>query len=105
MRWIQPTLFRTQLVRAKRIQWEEWVAHGEQPCARCKALDGKRYVQGRGPQPGTDTHPGCQCVRGPVAGRFGPSPVVRSQTAQAEQTVRRSLQRVGFIVRSCKDCE
>ncbi len=56
-----------------KLQWEEWVTLGDNPCVRCKALDGKRYVRGRGPQPVTDTHPHCQCTRLPVSGRFAPA--------------------------------
>lgn len=104
MRWIQPKLFRTPLVRAKKVQWEEWVALGDKSCARCMQLDGKRYVQGRGPQPVKDTHPGCRCERMPIMGRFGASPVVRRGQVAA-RVVRRSLRQAGFIVRSCKDCD
>lgn len=104
MRWIQPKLFRTALVRAKKVQWEEWVTDVDNPCPRCKALDGKRYVQGRGPQPVKDTHPGCRCQRVPITGRFGASPVPRRGQV-AERVGRRALRRTGFIVRSCKDCE
>ena len=106
MRWIQFERA-VQPIKTK-LQWEEWVTDVEHPCVRCKALDGKRYVKGRGPQPIKDTHPGCRCQRVPVMGRFGPAPMQRAQryvaSTAADRVVQRSLRNAGYIVRSCKDC-
>lgn len=109
MQWIQIRPMRDALrLRAQsrvKVQWEEWVTQGENPCQRCKVLDGKRYVQGRAQrspaQPVTDTHKGCQCQRLPVAGRFASS----ARRRALDKLVRRSLRTAGFVVRSCKDCD
>ncbi len=96
MRWIsfKSSLrhgVRRSLVRTKRaLQWEEWVTVCDGK--RCRVLDGKRYVVGKGPRPGVDTPVGCLCYRERVLGRFAPSP-------------RRLVRAGSFAAYSCKDCD
>ncbi len=85
---------RTARARTAQRQWEAWVTVCDH--AKCRALDGKRYVAGKGPVPGVDTPVGCLCYRERVLGR--------AQRAPAPSTRRFNAPRGGsFAVYSSKD--
>jgi hypothetical protein len=63
------------------VNWEIYIAYGDNPCAVCAPLDMQVFREGEGPQP--PMHPHCLCKRQPYAVEYVFSPGERASMAEA----------------------
>ena len=52
-------------IAAMGVNYEEW-STGPNPCFICSGLNGEVWLAGQGPEPVSDTHPSCVCIRVPL---------------------------------------
>ena len=59
------------MAEAEKIQYEEW-SEAPGACPICSAFGGRTWRRGEGPEPVSDTHPHCGCIRLPLYNALTP---------------------------------
>ena len=76
------------------IQYEEW-STAANPCEICVSLDGMVWKFREGPQPVSDTHPNCMCLRLPLWGTN--KPVMKPWNRESPYSMSWSAEEIGNI--------